>query len=142
MRGLFDKLKKDKSIGKSNAAIFLDTITQMFGEPFVIRKADTEDGGNPVHVFFWRNLPEKGMLTSVTYGLSEGNHPDWKNGKPELILTLDTADEDWGIGTGIFAGSFRGIKSFTYGSVFTTDNPISIESDMYDVRRSKVTMCD
>ena len=115
---------------KQNAKAFYEQITAMFGEPYVIRKAEPSDGGVPVHVFFFNDLPEKGCLTSVTFGLSESEHPDWKNGKPELILSLDTNDESWGIGTGIFASEFRGEKSFSYGSLFTTDNPISKESDM------------
>jgi hypothetical protein len=124
---LFGKKKPDKS---PNAEIYLDILTQMFGEPYVIRKVEVSDGGTPVHVFFWRDLPEEGTLTSVTYGLSESSHPDWKNGKCELIVSLDTTDEDWGIAAGIFAASYRGKKAFTYGSIFTTDNPISKESDM------------
>jgi hypothetical protein len=124
--GLFN-FKKNK---KSNVEIFIDIITGMFGEPYVIRTAEPEGGGFPVSVMFWRDFPEKGTLTSVTYGLSEANHPDWKYGKPEIILSLDTADESWGIGTAIFASDFQGKKSFTYGSVFTTDVPISRESEM------------
>lgn len=119
-----------KSKRESNAESFLDTMTRMFGEPYDVRKVEAEDGGNPVHVFFWRDLPEEGTLTSVTYGLSEGNHPDWKQGKCEIILSLDTKDESWGIATAIFAAQFRGEKSFTYGSLFTTDVPISKESEM------------
>jgi len=127
----FGKKNTDKEPAKKpNAEIFLDIITTMFGEPYVIRRADTADGGGPVHVFFWRDLPEEGMLTSVTYGLSEGSHPDWKNGKCEIITTLETTDENWGIASGIFAARNRGESSFAYGSLFTTDDPLSKESDM------------
>lgn len=113
-----------------NAIAFWNILKYMFGEPNVIRKVEISDGGRPVHVFFFYDLPEQGYLTSVTYGLSTGDHPDWDNGKPEIILTLKTADESWGIGTGVFAASFCGKKSFSYGSLFTTDVPISKESNM------------
>lgn len=49
-------------------------------------------------------------MTSITYGLSEANHPNWKNGKPEIILTLETQDESWGLATAYFASQFKGEK--------------------------------
>ncbi|WP_052947844.1 suppressor of fused domain protein [Aneurinibacillus tyrosinisolvens] len=115
---------------RSNAEIFLERLEDLFGEADVIRKIDSNDGNTPIHVFFYYNLPEEGMLTSVTYGLSEGNHPEWKNGRPEIILTLETQDENWGLATAYFASQFRGEKSFSYASLFTLDTPISNESEM------------
>ncbi|MCL2636860.1 MAG: suppressor of fused domain protein [Oscillospiraceae bacterium] len=125
--GLFSFKKKNQ---KSNAEIFLNNITDMFGEPYIIRTVKHENNSLPISVMFWRDIPEEGILTSVTYGLSEANHPDWKYSKPEIILSLETDDESWGIGTAIFASDFQGEKSFTYGSIFTTDTPISNESEM------------
>ena len=115
---------------KSNAEIYTDLLIEMFGEPDAIHMADTDEDGNPVSVFFWHDLPEKGFMTAVTYGLSEKNHPDWKNGKCELILSLETKDKDWGFAMASFANLFAGEKSFTYCSVFTTDIPLSKESEM------------
>ena len=124
--GLFSKKKK-----KTNAEIFLEYLEELFGgEPQDIHVADAKDGGPSVSVLIWYDIPEEGYMTAVTYGLSESNHPDWKYGKPELMLSLHTKDKDWGISMAVFANSFAGEKSFTYCSVFTTDIPISKESDM------------
>lgn len=97
---------------KTNAELFLEKIEALFGEEDVIRQMEAPDNGTPVHVFFYYDLPEKGMLTSVTYGLSEGDHPNWKFGRPELILTLQTQNEDWGLAAAYFAAQFSGKKNF------------------------------
>lgn len=115
---------------KSRAEAFLDGLEELFGKADVIRKMNLENGDAPIHVFFYRDLPETGMMTSVTYGLSEGHHPDWKNGRPEIILTLETQDENWGLATAYFASKFKGDKNFSYGSLFTFDKQISAESEM------------
>ncbi|MBO1627422.1 suppressor of fused domain protein [Bacillus arachidis] len=115
---------------RSNAEAFIDRLEELFGEVDVIKKINTKNGDIPIHVFFYRDLPEEGMMTSITYGLSEANHPNWKNGKPEIILTLETQDESWGLATAYFASQFKGEKNFSYGSLFTLDTPISKESEM------------
>ena len=124
--GLFSKKKK-----KTNLEIYLEFLEELFGgEPHDINMSEAEDGGTPVSVLIWYDLPEKDYMTAVTYGLSEKDHPDWKYGKPELILTLRTKNRDWGIAMAIFANMFGSEKSFTYGTVLTTDVPLTKESDM------------
>ncbi|SDE44330.1 Suppressor of fused protein (SUFU) [Paenibacillus sp. UNCCL117] len=115
---------------KSNAELYLEHIEHVFGEGYTIRKVEAVDGGPPVHVFIYKDLPEEGMMTFITYGLSEGDHPDWRVGKPELILTLETGDEAWGFAAAYLAAQLRGIKRFSYGDLFTWGEPISGESGM------------
>ena len=59
--GLFN-FKKEKLKRKSDAEIYLDILTHMFGKPYVIRQLETADGGAAIHVFFWHDLPEEGDL--------------------------------------------------------------------------------
>jgi hypothetical protein len=108
---------------------FLLALEQKFGEVNEIHKIQSE-GMPEITVFFFEDLPEEGTLTAVTCGLSNANHPDWKFGMPELIVSLDTADINWGIAAGYFASAFYGVKSFSYGDLFRIDDPISDESDM------------
>lgn len=129
--GLFGKSKKPAPQKLTNAEIYLNYLELMFGEADVIRRMEAQDGGPAVHVFFYRDLPAQGILTAITYGLSEGGHADRHNGdKCELMVSLTTADESWGLAAAFFAGQFRGEKAFNYGSLFTLDEPISVESAM------------
>ncbi|WP_339731197.1 suppressor of fused domain protein [uncultured Gimesia sp.] len=83
-----------------------------------------------IKVFYFEDLPETGTLTAVTCGLSCASHPDWKHGKPELIVSLDTTDRSWGMAVGYFASAFFNEKRFSYGDLFQLDDPFSSESEM------------
>ncbi|MBE0338710.1 suppressor of fused domain protein [Paenibacillus sp. 23TSA30-6] len=115
---------------KTNAELYMNKLEGIFGQEDVIRKVEPSDGSTPIHVFFYYDLPEEGMLTAVTYGLSDGEFIGWKNAKPELIISLETQDESWGLAAAYFAAEFRGVKTFSYADLFTLDEPISQESDM------------
>lgn len=127
--GLFGKSKKPVQQKLTNAEIYSNYLELMFGKADVIRRMEAKDGP-AVHVFYYHDLPVDGTLTAITYGLSEGNHADWHNGKCELMVSLKTKDESWGLAAAFFAGQFRDEKPFTYGSLFTLDEPISAESAM------------
>jgi len=110
---------------------FGQQITGLFGHEHVIRKIEsTRPGLPPVSCFIYHDFPEPGTTTGVTYGLSVADHPDWRYGKPELIVTVKSCDESWALATAFLAEQFRGEKSFTYGSVFTFTEPICSESQM------------
>lgn len=114
----------------TNAELFIQHLGNTFGDEDVIHKADAEDGGQPVFVFVYKNLPEDGMITGVTYGLSALPFKPWKYSRPEMIVSVQSLNLNWPIAAGIFAGSFRGQKVFQYGDVFTTDDPLASDSKM------------
>jgi hypothetical protein len=49
----------------SNAELFLAHLQSIFGDEDSIQKADAPDGGSPVCVFVYKNVPERGMITGV-----------------------------------------------------------------------------
>ena len=113
----------------TDAEAFVEKLTDLFGREAVIRQIDsTTPWLPPVSCYIYRDMPQAGVMTAVTYGLSLADHPDWRFGKPELILTVKSADESWALAMAFLAERFRGEKSFTYGSLFTLDEPISSES--------------
>jgi hypothetical protein len=83
-----------------------------------------------VLVFYFQDFPAKGMLTAVTGGLSNANHPDWVHGKPELMFALQTEDHGWGAAAAYFAQSFFNDAAFTYGTSYKLDQPASGDSAM------------
>ncbi|WP_240421194.1 suppressor of fused domain protein [Paenibacillus periandrae] len=109
---------------KANVDYFIVHIEEVFGTDYKIHKFNAKDEGKPIYLFIFRGIPEVGMITFITFGLSEGQHPEWISGKPELILSLETNDETWGHSIAWLAAELRGIKPFSYGDKFTFGEPI------------------
>lgn len=114
----------------SNAEIFIEHLTSAFGAEDAIHKACASDGGPPVSVFVYKNIPDEGMITGVTYGLSVCPLPAWKFSRPEMILTVQSLELDWPCAAATFAALDRGKRSFQYGDVFTTDCALAPDTKM------------
>ncbi len=65
------------------------------GDEDAIHKAESPEGGMPVSVFVYKNIPEEGMITGVTYGLSHCPLPAWKLSRPEMIVAVQSLALDW-----------------------------------------------
>ncbi|MFD7481046.1 hypothetical protein ACFV8Z_55790 [Streptomyces sp. NPDC059837] len=61
------------------------------------------------------DLPD-GLLTTLTYGLSLAEHPDWQHGSPELCLSVNSTNVIWAHAVGFLAEQLRGTCPFSYGS--------------------------
>lgn len=114
----------------TDAERFLGHLQSIFGDEDAIHGAEGPDGGPPVSVFVYKNVPEKGMITGVTYGLSLCPFPDWKLSRPEMIVSVRSLDIGWPCAAAVFAADFRGKKPFSYGDVFTTDRPLAPDTKM------------
>ncbi|QQR83995.1 suppressor of fused domain protein [Candidatus Peregrinibacteria bacterium] len=84
----------------------------------------------PIYLFIFRDTPDEGLTTFVTYGLSEAAHPKWHFGRPELILSVESTNEAWGIALASLVNKFRGEKTFANGSTYQLDIPITDQSAM------------
>ncbi|HSE22123.1 MAG TPA: suppressor of fused domain protein, partial [Pyrinomonadaceae bacterium] len=116
----------DEQPAEHYGKLWLDALEARFGEVTAIKKIQCPD--KPIiYVFFFAGLPEPGFLTAVTCNLSAANHPDWKFGAPELIVTMQSESDRWGMAAGYFASLFFGEKRFRYGDIFKIDDPISPE---------------
>jgi len=113
-----------------NAELFVAHLLHVFGEADSIHKADAHGSGPPVSVFIYKNLPEPGMITGITFGLSLVPHPAWKLSRPEMIVSVRSLDIGWPCAAAVFATDFRGEKPFRYGDVFTTDVPLASDTKM------------
>ena len=123
MKGLF---KKKTPIEKYLA--HLDKIFQT--KPEYYGDESKKDGIPRVTSIIYKDIPEKGMVTGITYGLSLENHPDWKFGRPELIITVDSKDISWAQVAGYLANSLRGDCPFSYSNTINFREKISDESEM------------
>ena len=90
----------------------------------------TKPGLPRVMVMQYQGLPESGMSTSVTYGLSLADHPEWQAGRPELTITVASEDDSWGLAVGFLAEQLRGNCPFCYGDTINFGEQIVPESQM------------
>lgn len=116
---------------KKDAELFFEYLDRNFGKEDEIKRIESTKEGLPdVALMIYRDVPDQGMITGITYGMHFANHPDWKHGKLELILSVESQDDSWPLAMAWLAESFRNEKSFSYGGLFTMDAPISDESEM------------
>jgi len=107
----------------------LDNVTGQSED--VIHKIDSTHSGLPaVSVFVYRNWPVPGFITGFTFGLSTAKHPDWKLGRPELMISMESLDEAWPLAIGYMAESLRGKCPFCYGNTINFNARISEESNL------------
>lgn len=111
---------------------YLAHLDQLTGgiEPTFTSVESTHDGLPRLTVLTYEDIPERGMLTALTYGLSLADHADWRLGKPELCLSVASQDKSWALAMGFLAESLRGEAPFCYGNTFGFGEQIAPESAM------------
>ncbi|WP_340118717.1 suppressor of fused domain protein [Pelagibius sp. 7325] len=110
---------------------FLARLDGIFGREPKFYPFDSLIPGAPkVAVMVYDDVPEPGYITGVTYGLSEVQHPEWRLGRPELIISVESTDTRWPLAVGELANQLRGDCPFAYGDVINFGEPISPESEM------------
>ncbi|WP_170157158.1 suppressor of fused domain protein [Roseimicrobium gellanilyticum] len=114
----------------SNAELFLEYLDNTFGKEDQILSEQAEDGGPKIAMFVYRECPEPGMVTGVTFGLSHRAHPDWKFGRPEMVISMESESLDWPSAALGLTAYFAGKKRFCYGDVFTVDGTLTSETEM------------
>lgn len=110
---------------------FIDHLDRIFQtEPEYFREKSEREGIAGVTSIIYKDIPEKGMITGITYGLSLGKHPDWKFGRPELIISVDSKDTSWAQVAGYLANRLRGNCPLSYSNTINFREKISDESEM------------
>lgn len=106
----------------------LDKIFQV--EPEFYKEKSLDEKFPGVTNIVYRDIPEEGMTTAITYGLSIIKHGDWKFGRPELCIAVESADTSWGQVAGYLANQLRGKFPFCYGQTINFREQISNDSEM------------
>jgi Suppressor of fused protein (SUFU) len=110
---------------------FLTHLDGIFGrEPKFFPLESTIPGAPKVVVMVYEDVPEAGHITGVTYGLSEVPHPEWRLGRPELIISVASTDVAWPLAVGELANQLRGDCPFAYGNVIDFGQPVTPQSGM------------
>jgi len=93
-------------------------------EPEFFRIGSHDSGPNVTSILY-RALPETGLLTAFTYGLSLAEHQEWKVGRPELCISVSSDDVRWGLAIGNLASTLAGDCPFRYGDTIDIGEPIT-----------------
>ncbi len=116
---------------KSPIERYLEHLDKIFKvEPEFFSNESTIQELKGVTSIVYRDIPEKGMITALTYGLSLVNHPDWKLSRPELIISVDSEDMAWGDVVSCIANKLRGNCPFSYSNTINFRDKISNSSEM------------
>lgn len=111
-----------------NYLAHLDAIFQ--AEPKFYRNNSLVDGIKGVTAIVYENIPEPGMVTGLTYGLSLYPHPEWKFSRPELCISVQSTELAWGRVAGFLANQGRGKTAFCYGDTINFRAQIADDSQM------------
>jgi len=129
--GLFNFKKKEATNQKTPAERYLEHWDSIFQkEPEFFKNDSLIDGVPGVTSIVYRDIPEEGYTTALTYGLSLVKHPDWKFGRPELCISVESSNIAWGQVVGFIANKLRGDCPFSYGDTVNFGEQISDDSDM------------
>lgn len=99
-------------------------------EPRFVPATSTHPGLKPVTAIIYADQPEQGHLTALTYGLSLSSHPAWIYGKPELCISVRSADDRWAWAIALLAEQLRGDCPFCYGDTINVGEPIVPETGL------------
>jgi hypothetical protein len=107
---------------------YLDSIFQV--EPrFYTNESECKNIPGVTSIVY-ENIPEPGYITGLTYGLSLCSHPEWKYGRPELCLSVQSEDISWGQVPGFIANRLREKCPFCYGETINFKEKIADDSEM------------
>jgi len=78
----------------------------------------------------YQDYPEPGLTSGFTYGLSAARHPEWKTHKPELCITVESAQDDWISAVAQLVEWNRTSHPFLPGSLFHYGKAIAGDTHM------------
>ena len=84
----------------------------------------------PFHSFTYKNIPEEGMVTGFTSGISFATQPDDVKVRTELMISVDSPDDIWVLALADIGYRNRGEPPYQAGDTINFNSTISKESTM------------
>ena len=110
---------------------YLDHLHRIFhNQPSFYKEQTLQTGVPGITIMIYENIPFAGYITGITYGLSLVKHPNWKLGRTELCITVESSCLKWALAAGHIANKLRGSFDFDYGKTIAFGGPICSDSDM------------
>ena len=113
-----------------NASKFLEHLDKIFDvEPSYFRHSK-EGESPPFHSLTYKGIPQKGMVTGFTLGMSFVAKSKESNSRTELMISIDTTDDVWVLALADIGYRNRGNTSYEAGDTINFNCKISEESEM------------
>lgn len=109
---------------------YLDWLTRIAGDDGRIYDIGGQGSDPPIFVVIFDGLPEAGHKTAYSFGLSSISHREWRYSRPELVISVKSRDNSWGLAMGEVIRQMRHTHLFEYGSTIGFGDRISDESEM------------
>lgn len=111
---------------------YLDWLGQLTdgAEPRMWSADPDDDPTRRVLGLGYRNLPEDGVLTGFTYGLSLRHQAAWTTARPELSITVRSDDPTWVLALAHLAANLGDVCPFTHLSMVDMGMPITDDTRM------------
>lgn len=109
---------------------YLDHLHSIFKVEPKFSKYSGEDDFPPLHLLTYEDLPEFGMMTGFTSGVSLVPDPDKSNIRKELMISVLSSDPSWALAVADIGYQHRGVWRFEAGDTVNYHGKISDESDM------------
>lgn len=114
----------------ANFAAHLDRLSGDY-EAEVFRVASTRPDLPDVTALRYLDIPENGLATTITYGVSLARHADWPpGGGAELCMCVRSQDPTWPRALGLIAEQLRGVCPFAYGNTIDFGERIAPDTAM------------
>jgi hypothetical protein len=117
-------------MGKSAEESYLEYLDSFTSEKGEFRKISDEGVTPPVYVIIYRDVPEPGMLSAFTLGLSSVEYHEWKIARPELAISVQSQELAWALAIGYTAYKARGKYGFHVGETINFKAKIAQDSEM------------
>lgn len=97
---------------------FNDQLSSRLGSKSIVYRQKSENRKLPnVFSLIYKDTPSKGLITACTFGVSFGDQEVWGNEKIELLLQMQSENENWGHVLAFLGNHLREYCPFDIGQI-------------------------
>lgn len=102
---------------RTSRDVYLEALDDLTGGGGKVFNIHDNGGADSVLVASYEGVPEELHTTAFSFGLSSADHEEWRLGKPELMTSVKSTDESWGLCMGEIVRNYRADSLFEYGTI-------------------------
>jgi hypothetical protein len=118
------------AVNMSSLETYVKHIEDICGTAGRYFRITDEYESSSICVVSYPNVPEEGCTTAFSFGLSSVPHEEWRNSRPELVISVNSLDTAWPLAMGELIRNGRDQCLFSYGMILNFGQKIVEESEM------------